>query len=144
MHARIAARLDKMLNAGLMEEVRRLWQRGDLSPDLPAMRSVGYRQFWAYFEGEISEEEAANTVLYASRQLAKRQLTWLRRWPADAWLLTGERGELLNVDPVSTPIWRQFADQQDARVDNVIGLPDDKRTVAALSDAIKRSHRQTI
>ena len=105
---------------------------------------MGYRQFWAYFEGEISEEEAANTVLYASRQLAKRQLTWLRRWPADAWLLTGERGELLNVDPVSTPIWRQFADQQGARVDNVIGLPDDKRTVAALSDAIKRSYSQTI
>ena len=144
LHARIADRLDKMLSAGLIDEVRRLWSRGDLSPDLPAMRSVGYRQFWAYFEGETSKEEAAKTVLYASRQLAKRQLTWLRRWPADAWLLTGERGELLNVEQGSTPIWRQLADEQGARVDNVIALPEDKRAVAAVSDAVKRSCSQTI
>ena len=54
LHARIADRLDKMLSAGLLDEVRQLWSRGDLSPDLPAIRAVGYRQLWAYLDGEAS------------------------------------------------------------------------------------------
>jgi tRNA dimethylallyltransferase len=89
LHARIAARFDSMLAAGLIEEVRCLYQRGDLRPELPAMRAVGYRQVWAYLAGEISREELPQRVIAATRQYARRQLTWLRgeanmeSWAAD-------------------------------------------------------------
>jgi tRNA dimethylallyltransferase len=89
LHARIAARFDTMLAAGLIEEVRRLYLRGDLKPELPAMRAVGYRQVWACLAGEISREELPERVIVATRQYARRQLTWLRgeanmeSWAAD-------------------------------------------------------------
>jgi tRNA dimethylallyltransferase len=81
LHQRIAVRFREMLDAGLVEEVRRLMARGDLQPDLPSMRAVGYRQVWAYLQGELSYEEMVDRGIIATRQLAKRQLTWLRGEP---------------------------------------------------------------
>lgn len=78
LHERIAARFHAMLAAGLLEEVRGLYQRGDLSAELPAMRAVGYRQVWAHLSGEISREELPQRAIVATRQYARRQLTWLR------------------------------------------------------------------
>jgi tRNA dimethylallyltransferase len=81
LHQRIAARFDAMLAEGLIDEVKTLRRTYALSPDLPAMRAVGYRQAWAYLEGEIDLNELRETGIAATRQLAKRQLTWLRSWP---------------------------------------------------------------
>lgn len=81
LHARIAERFDAMLKAGLVEEVRHLFQRGDLTLDTPAMRSVGYRQVWEYLEEKCTLEEMRLLGIIATRQLAKRQLTWIRSWP---------------------------------------------------------------
>jgi tRNA dimethylallyltransferase len=67
-----------MLEEGFLDEVRRLMRRPDLHRDSPAMRAVGYRQFWAHLAGECSFEEARSRALAATRQLAKRQITWLR------------------------------------------------------------------
>jgi len=78
LHDRIAARCSAMLAAGLVEEVRRLFLRGDLTPELPAMRAVGYRQVWACLAGEIGYAELPERVIVATRQYARRQLTWLR------------------------------------------------------------------
>lgn len=81
IHARIRLRLEKMLADGLVEEVEKLFQRGDLHPDLPSMRTVGYRQVWQFLAGKINHQEMIEQILIATRQLAKRQLTWLRSWP---------------------------------------------------------------
>lgn len=84
LHARIAARFDAMLeadNGGLVEEVRRLRARGDLHPGLPAMRCVGYRQAWEYLDGAFDLAALREKGIAATRQLAKRQLTWLRSMP---------------------------------------------------------------
>jgi tRNA dimethylallyltransferase len=78
LHARIAERLDLMVADGLVDEVRRLRERPGLTGDSTSMRSVGYRQFWQHLDGEIDLEEARQRALFATRQLAKRQLTWLR------------------------------------------------------------------
>ncbi len=80
LHARIGARFRAMLDGGLVEELRRLRTRHPLSPDLPAMRCVGYRQAWQYLEGAIDAAELYEKGAAATRQLAKRQLTWLRAW----------------------------------------------------------------
>lgn len=83
LHRRIAERLDAMFAMGFVNEVARLRDRGDLHADLPSLRAVGYRQIWDYLAGYYSEEEMHNRALFASRQLAKRQLTWLRQdWGA--------------------------------------------------------------
>ncbi|AZG09920.1 tRNA (adenosine(37)-N6)-dimethylallyltransferase MiaA [Pigmentiphaga sp. H8] len=81
LHARIEQRFDAMLEAGLVDEVRRLRARGDLSPDLPSIRCVGYRQVWGYLAGEIHGAEMRGQAVAATRQLAKRQITWLRALP---------------------------------------------------------------
>ena len=80
LHARIAERFDKMLTArpGLLDEVQALRARGDLHIGLPSMRCVGYRQTWEYLDGQISRAELREKGIAATRQLAKRQLTWLR------------------------------------------------------------------
>ena len=78
LHARIAARFDAMLHQGLIEEVAQLRARFDLHPQLPAMRCVGYRQVWQYQEGEFGRDELRDRGIFATRQLAKRQMTWLR------------------------------------------------------------------
>jgi len=81
LHRRIAQRFAAMLAAGLVEELAALRERYALSPDLPAMRCVGYRQAWAHLEGRTSRDELHERGVFATRQLAKRQLTWLRGWP---------------------------------------------------------------
>jgi len=79
LHSLIAQRFEQMLAAGLIEEVDALYQRGDLSPALPAIRAVGYRQVWAYLAGEENLASITEKAIIATRQLAKRQFTWLRR-----------------------------------------------------------------
>ncbi len=81
LHARIAARFDAMLAAGFVDEVERLRARGDLSPDMPSMRCVGYRQAWSYLDGAIDYATMREMGIFATRQLCKRQLTWLRSMP---------------------------------------------------------------
>ena len=82
LHDRIAQRFAAMLDAGLIDEVRLLRKRYALNPDLPAMRAVGYRQVWSYLDGAIDFAALRNQGIAATRQLAKRQLTWLRAMPA--------------------------------------------------------------
>ena len=81
LHERIAARFDLMLARGLIDEVRRLRARGDLDAALPSMRSVGYRQAWEHLNGEFDPQALRERGIAATRQLAKRQLTWLRSMP---------------------------------------------------------------
>ena len=78
LHGRIAARFEEMLRAGLVDEVKRLRERYCLSAGMPSMRAVGYRQVWHYLEGEIDAAALFERAVAATRQLAKRQLTWLR------------------------------------------------------------------
>ena len=78
LHRRIEARFDAMLKAGLVEELRSLRERYALRPGLPSMRCVGYRQAWQFLEGEFDRGELRDRGIFATRQLAKRQLTWLR------------------------------------------------------------------
>ncbi len=78
LHARIAERFDAMLHQGLIEEVAQLRARFDLHPQLPAMRCVGYRQVWQYQQGEFGRDALRDRGIFATRQLAKRQMTWLR------------------------------------------------------------------
>jgi len=81
LHARIARRFDQMIAAGLVDEVARLRARGDLHPGLPSIRCVGYRQIWEYLDGAIDLPGARDKGVFATRQLCKRQLTWLRGVP---------------------------------------------------------------
>lgn len=96
LHQRIEQRFDAMLSAGLVEEVRALMQRGDLSPELPALRAVGYRQVWAMLAGELDAAQMREQALAATRQLAKRQLTWLRGWTPK----TIELDQNISINPV--------------------------------------------
>jgi tRNA dimethylallyltransferase len=80
LHERIAQRFEIMLELGLIGEVRRLREQFDLNPSLPSMRAVGYRQVWQYLDGEFGLRELREKGVAATRQLAKRQLTWLRSW----------------------------------------------------------------
>ena len=88
LHAQIEQRFEQMLAAGLVDEVRALFFRGDLTAELPAMRAVGYRQVWAFLAGKSGYDEMVEQAIVATRQYAKRQLTWLRSetdletWPA--------------------------------------------------------------
>lgn len=81
LHERILHRFNTMLEGGFVAEVEILMQRGDLDESMPAIRSVGYRQIWHYLKGQLSYEQMYEKAVAATRQLAKRQLTWLRRWP---------------------------------------------------------------
>lgn len=80
LHANIEKRFDEMLGLGFLEEVQRLKERPDLHADLPAIKSVGYRQAWAYLSGEYDFDTFREKSIAATRQLAKRQITWLRSW----------------------------------------------------------------
>ena len=81
LHARIEARFDAMLGGGLLDEVERLRSRGDLHPGLPSIRCVGYRQVWEYLDGHCDFATMRERGIAATRQLCKRQLTWLRSTP---------------------------------------------------------------
>ena len=81
LHDNIERRFDQMLEMGLVTEVKTLFDRKDLNPSLPAIRCVGYRQLWAMLDGQTSMAQAREAAIAATRQLAKRQLTWLRSLP---------------------------------------------------------------
>lgn len=91
LHRRIRDRFVAMMDAGFLEEVAALHGRGDLHPGLPSIRSVGYRQAWAHLEGEYDRTEFIDRAIYATRQLARRQMTWLRRERDAMWLTMEDR-----------------------------------------------------
>ena len=93
LHERIEQRLDDMLRLGFVDEVRALMARESLSREQPSMRAVGYRQFWAHLAGECTLDEARYRALVATRQLAKRQITWLRA-----------EHDLISFDPLETGV----------------------------------------
>lgn len=101
LHRRIAARFDAMLEQGFLDEVRRLRARADLNPDLtpglPALRSVGYRQAWSHLAGDIGHGEMRRQAVAATRQLAKRQLTWLRQETGALWYDSGKDAGLRSM-----------------------------------------------
>ncbi|MDP2545559.1 tRNA (adenosine(37)-N6)-dimethylallyltransferase MiaA [Photobacterium damselae subsp. piscicida] len=90
LHQRIELRFEKMMAAGFEQEVKALYERGDLHPDLPSIRCVGYRQMWDYLDGHCDQDEAVFHGICATRQLAKRQITWLRSWKDLTWLDSGD------------------------------------------------------
>jgi tRNA dimethylallyltransferase len=79
LHRRIEHRFQAMIEKGFIDEVADLRMRGDLNLDMPSMRCVGYRQVWQYLEGNLNKEEMIYKAVVATRQLAKRQMTWLRK-----------------------------------------------------------------
>jgi len=85
LHAKIAQRFEGMLQQGFIEEVKQLYQRPDLNLSLPALRAVGYRQVWRYLAGELDYAKLVETGIIATRQFAKRQLTWLRSETEAKW-----------------------------------------------------------
>ena len=114
LHNRIALRFEQMMAAGFLEEVRQLWRRPDLHSELPAIRAVGYRQLWQHLDGDIPLEEAVDRAVAATRQLAKRQLTWLRKWPDLLWIYTDQDGNLLENE--LSEQGRQWAGQKPANL----------------------------
>ena len=97
LHQRIEERFDMMLKQGFEQEVKQLLERGDLHEDLPSIRSVGYRQMWQYLTGQLSYEQMREKGIVATRQLAKRQLTWLRGWNELTWLDTFGKDNLTKI-----------------------------------------------
>ncbi len=98
IHARIERRFERMLDAGLLDEVRGLLGRGDLSLQTPSMRAVGYRQVWQHLCGDIEHAAMVASAIAATRQLAKRQLTWLRSWTGKTVL--NDPAEASGVDAI--------------------------------------------
>jgi tRNA dimethylallyltransferase len=97
LHERISLRYQQMIDMGFEAEVIKLRARGDLHQDLPSIRCVGYRQMWQYLDGEFDHDEMIFRGVCATRQLAKRQLTWLRNWPDLHWLTTDDDTNLAQV-----------------------------------------------
>ena len=102
LYQRINARFEDMMAAGLLDEVRALRARGDLDPDLPSLRAVGYRQLWSHLAGECSLEDAMAAARQATRNLAKRQLTWLRADPEIAWITSLAESDLVPISDALT------------------------------------------
>ncbi|RZA00214.1 MAG: tRNA (adenosine(37)-N6)-dimethylallyltransferase MiaA, partial [Moraxellaceae bacterium] len=106
LHERIELRFSKMVAEGLVKEVQTLHDRGDLHADLPAIRAVGYRQVWDFIEGRLSHEEMLERGVITTRQLAKRQFTWLKGWQNYPntelnWLYTdGDAGNSLSKEEI--------------------------------------------
>lgn len=96
LHQRIEQRFHQMLTAGFEAEARVLFARNDLHKDLPSIRCVGYRQMWSYLSGEIDYDEMVYRGICATRQLAKRQMTWLRGWDDVCWLDSEKPQEALD------------------------------------------------
>ncbi len=90
LHLRIEKRFRQMLENGFLAEVETLYQRADLNSELPAIRAVGYRQVWDYLDGKLDYKEMMERGVIATRQLAKRQYTWLRSWQDLQWIYTDE------------------------------------------------------
>ncbi len=100
LYRRLDQRFDAMLAAGLLDEVRGLHARRDLDPDLPSLRAVGYRQLWAHLDGRVGFSEAVAAGKRATRNLAKRQLTWLRSEAALPWITGLEDQQLAPIKSV--------------------------------------------
>lgn len=94
LHQRISLRFDQMLADGFEAEVARLFSRGDLHEGMPSIRCVGYRQMWQYLEGRMDYDTMCEKAVVATRQLAKRQYTWLRGWP-ELHVLPEEKSDIL-------------------------------------------------
>lgn len=119
LHDRIRRRYRQMLDNGLIQEVEGLRNLRDvdnnrlLHKDLPAMRAVGYRQAWDYLDGELNYDEMVEKGVVATRQLAKRQLTWLRSWQGVHWLDTqAEGGQILSLEEIIAKLLK-FFDKRD-------------------------------
>jgi tRNA dimethylallyltransferase len=97
LHQRIRERFEDMLRQVFEEEVRSLHRRADLHPDLPALRAVGYRQAWAWLDGRLDQSEWQEKAVIATRQLAKRQLTWLRSEKQALWYELAQEGAWLEI-----------------------------------------------
>ncbi len=97
LHQRIEKRFDQMLEQGLVDEVKALFERGDLDAETPSMRCVGYRQVWAYLQGQYDFSEMRRRALAATRQLAKRQLTWLRKEEGAIWVDSADENKMNQV-----------------------------------------------
>lgn len=97
LHQRIEQRFNAMLEAGFLDEVRALKARGDLEPDMPSMRCVGYRQAWEHLSGKTDYDCFVDKGTAATRQLAKRQLTWLRKWQGIHWLASADPAQVLGT-----------------------------------------------
>lgn len=89
LHQRIEERYQKMMQTGFIDEVEGLYERGDLHPALPSIRAVGYRQAWSFLSGKYDEETFIEKAIIATRQMAKRQLTWLRAQNDGVWFDSG-------------------------------------------------------
>lgn len=101
LHKRIEKRFHLMVESGLVAEVETLYRRGDLNSELPAIRAVGYRQVWDYLEGRCGLDEAIERGIIATRQLAKRQFTWLNGWESVRWIWSeNEAGEALSFEEI--------------------------------------------
>ncbi|MDA8781946.1 tRNA (adenosine(37)-N6)-dimethylallyltransferase MiaA [Porticoccaceae bacterium] len=100
LHKRIEHRFHVMMEAGFEQEVLNLYQRGDLDTNMPAIRCVGYRQLWDYCAGLCSLDEAVEKAIIASRQLAKRQLTWLRNWPQAIEIAVDNNNQYLSLEEI--------------------------------------------
>lgn len=98
LHQRIAKRYREMVDNGFLTEVQKLYQRGDCHPGLPSIRAVGYRQAWAYLNGELDMETFIDKAIVATRQMAKRQITWLRSQDDGVWF---DSGQSLPVEEVN-------------------------------------------
>lgn len=106
LHQRIEKRFEQMIKNGLVDEVKALYDRGDLHPDLPAIRAVGYRQAWDYLAQKLTYEHMIERGIIATRQLAKRQFTWLRGWSTGTdsdlhWVITEtDQGKSLSKEEI--------------------------------------------
>ncbi len=106
LHQRIADRYNNMMMMGFIDEVKGLFSRSDCHANLPAIRAVGYRQVWAYLEGEYDQETLIEKAIIATRQMAKRQLTWLRAQQDGVWF---DSGSGLPVDQVVSYIKQELS-----------------------------------
>jgi len=104
LHDRIAFRYQQMIDLGFKDEVLKLKARNDLHENLPSIRCVGYRQMWQYLNGTFDHDEMIFRGVCATRQLAKRQLTWLRSWPDLNWLTTDDKANLSKVLTLLKPL----------------------------------------
>ncbi len=128
LHARIAQRFDTMLAQGFLDEVQTLRARGDLNPDLPSMRCVGYRQAWEALDGTSPMAELRDKGVFATRQLAKRQITWLRSMPQRQVVACDAPDALLQVLRLARAfVARQGGLRVGARHDNHSVIPDPLR-----------------
>jgi tRNA dimethylallyltransferase len=106
LHQRIALRFEQMMSAGFLDEVRQLKARGDLHADLPSMRCVGYRQAWEGLDAGWSAAEICERGIFATRQLAKRQITWLRSMPGRQVVAADAPNALTQVLRTANSLWR--------------------------------------